>query len=211
MKICRNCITEIPNNVNRCPNCGKDPNKEKNYIPLMAILSIILFVGIGITTIVIISEQNFKFDFSTSEKNNGTVNETKGSIFKGEKTITCSKETTDEDGTNTKEKQIFITKNDIIRKVEQNQIITYSDDSGSIAYGFLKLFVDELDQIDGFETSISEYQNNSFTYTMKLNYDELNINKLKELFGDNFDEKTYNNNLKFSDYQKNNLEGYTCK
>ena len=212
MKICHNCITEIPINCKRCPNCGKEPDKEPNKKPLIIILilTIILFLGIGITSIKLLSKNDTQ-NKSLNPDNEKNVSETKGSFLKGEKTIKCSKESND-NGTTTKDEYTFVIKNDIIKELSETQTTKYSDNSGEMAYGFTKLMIDAMSDVEGMETSITDYKDNAFTHTMKINYDKLNIDDLKKAFNNDssFDESSYDKNMKFDEYKSKHLDGYTC-
>ena len=77
---------------------------------------------------------------------------------------------------------------------------------------FGQLFAVALNEVDGFNVSYSKENDNSVKYIMNVNYDELNIDSLKEKFGDEFDEDEFfaSKNISIDDFKSKNLNDYTC-
>ena len=126
--------------------------------------------------------------------------------------LTCTK-TYLEDGNQIHDTMVVTYKNNKVTNVENTNITAYADKSlADMTVSFGQLFAVALNEVDGFNVSYSKENDNSVKYIMNVNYDELNIDSLKEKFGDEFDEDEFfaSKNISIDDFKSKNLNDYTC-
>ena len=127
-------------------------------------------------------------------------------------TLTCTKTYT-EDGNQINDTMVVIYENNTVISVENSNVTEYADASMvDMTVSFGQLFATSLNEVDGFNISYSKENENTVKYIMSVNYDELNIDALKEKFGDDFDEDSFysSKNISIDDFKAENLSDYTC-
>lgn len=127
-------------------------------------------------------------------------------------TLTCTKTYT-EDGNQINDTMVVTYKNNKVTNVENTNITEYTDISMvDMTVSFGQLFATSLNEVDGFNVSYSKESDSKVKYIMNVNYDELNIDSLKEKFGDEFDEDAFfaSKNISLDDFKSKNLNDYTC-
>lgn len=210
MKICRHCISKISEDVKRCPNCGKNPNKDKDIIMILVVIliSITLIFVIG-STIYYLSGSDFEINLFSKDKGKVDKPNIIQSIIKNEKTIVCTNEE-NEEGLKSISKYTIIAKNDIVKKFTAEDTSIYDDSSGvDLMIGFANLFYEEINKIEGIEAKMEKVNDNTAKSTMKADYDKLDYKSLLEFF-EAEEEGLYKKDITTKDFI-NNLEGYTCK
>lgn len=216
MKICRNCISQIPSNVKRCPNCGKSPIKENSVLDKFVIFLLIfitIILGTGIYFSIFNNNIDFKFN-KTDNKNNDSleVKAEKNSFLKGEKKTVCIKNENDEEHSIVSKYTIIIKKNKV-QKYTFEETAKYNDsESFSFAFSFTQEFYKAFNEMDGFEADIKSTDDNTYSAIINSDYEKINFEKLKEMFDVDQDEDLgiYKKGITIDEF-KNNLNGYSCK
>ena len=131
-----------------------------------------------------------------------------------EKTTTCTKEYNDEEGNQVKD-TMYITYNKNVLKIENTNITSYKDNSMvDFTLSFGQLFSQAFNQIDGLNANYKKIDNNTIKYVLKVDFQNLNEVKLRELF-DNFesDGKAFysEKNITFEEFKKQSLNDYVCE
>lgn len=128
------------------------------------------------------------------------------------KTLTCTKESV-EDNLKTSEEMLVSYKNNKVFKITQTTIEEMDPDLIDTTISFGENFASTLNQVDGFEVNYSKESNNSVKYQITMDYSKMDMNKLKELFGDDWNEEDYikAKDQDIEEFKKELLEGYTCK
>jgi len=128
------------------------------------------------------------------------------------KTLTCTKESV-EDNLKTSEEMLVSYKNNKVFKITQTTIEEMDPDLIDTTISFGENFASTLNQVDGFEVNYSKESNNSVKYQITMDYSKMDMNKLKELFGDDWNEEDYikAKDQDIEEFKKERLEGYTCK
>lgn len=129
-------------------------------------------------------------------------------------TLKCTKTTTDEENFQTMETIKVSYKDDHVTKIE-NTIKTEVDPSLlEFSYNLYNTLIANFNEINGFDASLSKESDNFIVTNFIVDYKTLDVDKLKELFGNDTSEGViYNTNLKVNidDFIENDLEGYTCE
>ncbi|MCI8467005.1 MAG: hypothetical protein HFI08_02285 [Bacilli bacterium] len=128
------------------------------------------------------------------------------------KTLTCTKESV-EDNLKTSEEMLVSYKNNKVFKITQTTIEEMDPDLIDTTISFGENFASTLNQVDGFEVNYSKESNNSVKYQITMDYSKMDMNKLKELFGDDWNEEDYikAKDQDIEEFKKERLEGYSCK
>lgn len=127
-------------------------------------------------------------------------------------TLSCTKNYS-EDGNQITDTMLVTYENNTVTSVENTNVTEYADASMvDMTVSFGQLFATSLNEVDGFNVSYSKENDNTVKYTMSVNYDELNIDALKEKFGNDFDEDSFysSKNISIDDFKAENLSDYTC-
>ena len=140
-----------------------------------------------------------------------------GGILSGNKTMTCTKEETDEDGYKTSAKMDITYNTKKVVKVKQttttemnSSIIDFAISAGTeIAKAF--------DKVDGISVKYTQENNNTIKYVMEIEFDKLKEEQLQQLINELYGGETDAENLfdkkdiTIEEFKKDNLEDYTCK
>ena len=129
-----------------------------------------------------------------------------------QKTLTCTKETVEDNLKTSEEIKVSYQKENII-KISQTTIEEMDPDLIETTISFGENFTSTFKDIDGFDVNYTKESNNSVKYQMTIDYQKLDINQLKEKFGDDWDEEEFlkAKEMNIEDFKKEQLEGYTCK
>lgn len=129
-----------------------------------------------------------------------------------EKTLTCTKETTQNNLTSKNEITVFY-KKDKILKISQQSIVEIEEQLIDQTMEFNQEFLDNFKDINGFEINFSKEGKNTIKSTVVIDYTKIDENQLKDKFGDDFDASQLINikDKNIEDYKKEELEGFTCK
>ncbi len=128
------------------------------------------------------------------------------------KTLTCTKESV-EDNLKTSEEMLVSYKNNKVFKITQTTIEEMDPDLIDTTISFGENFASTLNQVDGFEVNYTKESNNSVKYQITMDDSKMDMNKLKELFGDDWNEEDYikAKDQDIEEFKKERLEGYSCK
>lgn len=143
--------------------------------------------------------------------NNNDLNNDKTNTNNGN--LNCTR-TYVEDGDNVTDVMVINYKNNIVTYVENTVTTKYSDTSYiDMVLGFGQMFATGLSEIDGFEMAYEKENDNTIKVITKVDYNKLDITKLKDTFGEDFDENSYysNTNMSINEYKSNYLTEYSCK
>ena len=139
-----------------------------------------------------------------------------GGILSGNKTMTCTKEETDESGYKTNEKMDIVYNSKKVVKVTStnttemdSMVIDFAISAGTeIAKAF--------DKVDGISVKYTQENTNTIKYVMEIEFDKLKEEQLQQLINDLYGGETDAENLfdkkdvTIEEFRKDNLEGYTC-
>ena len=130
------------------------------------------------------------------------------------KTKTCTKTTINDDGYSTTDTMIISYKNDKVMIVEDTNISETSPQFIDMSLSIAKALTDKLNEINGFTVECSKEDSNKIKAYMKVDFDKIDINNLKEKLGDLYSEdKSFytKKDITINDFINTNLSGYTCK
>lgn len=144
-----------------------------------------------------------------------TVINLSGCSTSSEKTMTCTKSETDEDGYKTEDTiKINYNKDNYVTKVSSTSTLETDESYVDMTIGFLKEFETKFNEIGGINYSISKEGNNKIKLVLGIDYEKLDVDKLKEAAGDGLDLSLVDSNdthVTIEEFKKNELEGYICK
>lgn len=128
-------------------------------------------------------------------------------------TLNCSK-TYVEDGDNITNEMVINYKNNKVTSAT-NIVTTELSDASYIdmTLAFGQAFAEGFSTYDGIEMTYEKVNDNTIKLTVKADYEKIDINALKDAFGDDLDDDTFylNTNITLEDYKTEYLQDYTCK
>lgn len=132
------------------------------------------------------------------------------------KVMTCTKTETDEDGYKTEETiKVSYGKDKYVTNIDATAIIEADESYTDMMIGFMQAFGEEFNKIGGINYSISKEGNNKVKQVISVDYKNLDVDKLKEIAGEDGDSTIIVNpnetHVTIDEFKKNELEGYTCK
>lgn len=156
---------------------------------------LLLLIG---TTVLTAGCENVKNE-SKEENNSGT--------------LTCTKESKNKDGYDEKDTMIVTYSNNKVTQVDETNIQEMDPTVVDFTVSLGQAFATSLSTLDGFNINYSKESDNSVKYTISVDYSKLDSEKLKEAYGDSFDENSFyaNSNITISDFKDKNLSDYTCE
>ncbi len=142
-----------------------------------------------------------------SNQSNNDSNQSKTGI------LNCSKVETDEDGYKTTDDVEVTYENNIINKIKTTTITEMDKDLVDSYLEFNIPFTQAFNEIDGYTMNYTKEDDNAVKLVMELDYKLLNIEQVKEVYGEDFDENAFYavKNYPLDEYIKEDLDGYTCK
>lgn len=173
---------------------------KKVLLTITIILSVFLITGCGIKS-------------GNGGKSGGNSG---GSILNPTKTMTCTKEETDENGKKTSEKMIITYNSTKVLKVNNTQIIDTDPNYMELTLKVGKGVAEEMSKVDGITLSYEAEGTDKVKVTTEVEFEKVNLDQLKEVLGGLYDENNTESIYGDKDYtiekfKKENLEGYTCK
>ena len=226
MKIkCPNCNNKIKKKSIYCDKCGNkvDSYEIKKNSKRNRIISIWDLLGIALVLILLpisiyclssgisgLLNTNTKYtdNTKTSSKNN-IINK-----ILGEKTLTCSKTETDEDGYETIDDMVITYKNNKVTKVKETNTSKMDSSYIELTLSFGIVFAEAFNTIDGLNVEYSKISDDTLQFVMEVDYSKINADNIKEVLGDLYDDSQDTiymaNNLSLDKFKKDNLDGYTC-
>ena len=132
---------------------------------------------------------------------------------KSDQALVCTKKETDEDGFETTTKMTVKYKDDKVTAVTSEETMTMSEDIVDMTYQLSSLFVEAFDEIDGIEASYEKVDSKTLKSSMTIDYTKLNLDDIKEAFGEEAMEDTFysEKDMSLEDFKKDYLDGYECK
>ncbi len=129
------------------------------------------------------------------------------------KALTCSKVETSEDGYKTTDTIKVNSKDNKVTKVEETTITEMNPEMVEMTVSLGESFISTFNDINGFNASYVKESENSVKYTLSIDYEKLNIDELKEKFGEDFDNNSFytSKDITVEEFKTQNLEGYTCE
>jgi len=128
----------------------------------------------------------------------GCGNDEKTSVMK------CTKEN---------EEVVITHQNDKILKIESSEVMEEEKATLDATYPMLEQIYAEINKVKGFEVKLARESDTKLKITMLLDYETLDIKALQEAMGEDAtaDDLISGKNLSLTDFQKENLEDFTCK
>lgn len=138
-----------------------------------------------------------------------------GGIFGGNSgTKTCTKTSVDEDGYNTTDTMIITYKNDKVTIVEDTNISEMDPKYIDFTFSFGTSFAEKLNEVDGFNVEYSKEENNKIKLYMKVDFNKINENNIKDKLGELYSEDDpfyVKKDITVDDFIAENLYDYKCK
>lgn len=144
-----------------------------------------------------------------------STNETKtnqGNSSSG--TLSCTKIEYDEDGYKTTDTMIVKYKKNIVTNVSETNVSETDKDIIDISLSFGNLFAEALNEIDGMSVKYTKLSDNELQFTIDVDYSKIDLEKVKETFGDAYDESQatmYTKNVTLDTFKADVLSDYTCE
>ncbi len=137
-----------------------------------------------------------------------------GGLFSSNKTLTCHKEETDEDGYKTTDSIVVTYNNKKVLKVKNTNIMetdpAYIDFSLAIGNGLAKA----LNQVKGIKMVYEKVENNKIRFVLEIDYEKIDLEEIKNALGDLYsdgDNLYTAKDFTIDDFRSQNLQGYTCE
>lgn len=129
-----------------------------------------------------------------------------------EEILTCAKTETDEDGYNTTDTMVIISKNGKVTKATETTISEMDKNMIDITLSFGEEFTKEFNEIVGMDATYSKESDNSIKYVITIDYTKLDVKKLKENFKNDFNENSFYSakDKTIEEFKKENLSDYVC-
>lgn len=148
--------------------------------------------------------------------------ETTNKVSKNEKngTLVCTKNTTDEDGFTTDETMTIEYKNNIVKNVNDSSVIQTDSEYIDFTISIGQALAEQFNSIDGMSYQFSKKDDSHINAVINVDYDKIDVDKLKELASEFDDEESNSNNfissiknknLTLDEFKSQNLDGYSCK
>lgn len=127
--------------------------------------------------------------------------------------LSCEKVTTDEEGYKTTDTINVTYENNKVTKVENINLSEMDPAAVDMTISFANLFTSALNEVNGMNVEYSKENDSTVKYIMTVDYKELDIDALKEAFGEDFDEESFysSKNITIDEFKEKNLTDYTCK
>lgn len=131
----------------------------------------------------------------------------------GPKTLSCEKVTTDENGYKTTDTINVTYENDKVTKVENINLSEMDASTVDATISFASLFATAFNEVNGMHVEYSKENDTTVKYVMTVDYNELDLDSLKETFGDSLDEDSFysSKDITIDEFKEKNLADYTCK
>ena len=129
------------------------------------------------------------------------------------KTLTCTKELTDEDGYKTTTEMTITYNKEKVLTVDEKTASETDPEYVDFTYGFMNLFTAVFTNVDGIEVNVSK-ENNIIKTSMNIDYEKLDVHKIEENLSSmdiGHDDIYSTNDITFEEFKAKNLKGYTCK
>ena len=131
-----------------------------------------------------------------------------------EKTTTCTKEYTDEEGNHVKDTMIVTYGNKVV-KVKNTNTTIYNDTTAiDFVYGFGQLFAQGFSNIEGMNVEYLKEGNNAIKMIMEVDYEKLNLSRLKDVMNEfETDSNSFyaTTDITFEEFKKQSLNDYVCE
>lgn len=143
------------------------------------------------------------------------TNETKtskGTLNSG--TLNCTKAEYDEDGYKTTDTMVIKYKKNIVTNVSETNVSEMDPDTIDISLAFGNLFAEALSKLDGMNVKYTKLSDNELEFTIDVDYSKVDLEKVKDTFGDAYDESQssmYTKDVSLDTFKADILDGYTCK
>lgn len=134
-------------------------------------------------------------------------------ILSSEKTLTCTNTTIDEDGYKTDDEMKVTYKDDKVVKVVETNISETDPDILDFTYSTTSALAETFNKVDGMNIVYTKEDDNKIKFVLSVDYSKLNVDTIKETFGEIYDENSFYNNkdITIEEFKKENLKDYTCK
>ena len=108
-------------------------------------------------------------------------------------TLTCTKTETNEEGYAT-----------AIEEMDTDLV--------DMTVSFGQLFATSLNEVNGLNVSYEKESDSSVKYIMSVDFQTLDLDALRETFGEDFDDDSFyaNNNITIDEFREENLSDYNC-
>ena len=130
-----------------------------------------------------------------------------------DKTITCTKTTTDEDGYKTEDKMEITYKDSKITKVKDTNVSETDPEMIDFTYTLMTGFAETFNKINGLNVTYTKEDNNKIKFIMNVDYSNLNVESIKENLGElyNEEESFYGDpDITIDEFKEKYLKEYTC-
>ena len=130
-----------------------------------------------------------------------------------EKSITCTKTTTDEDGYKTEDKMEITYKDSKITKVKDTNVTETDPEMIDFTYTLMTGFAETFNKINGLNVTYTKEDNNKIKFVMNVDYSNLNVESIKENLGElyNEEESFYgDSDITIDEFKEKYLKEYTC-
>lgn len=129
-------------------------------------------------------------------------------------TLNCTKIEYDEDGYKTTDTMIVNYKNGVVTSVSETDVSEMDADYIDFTLSFGNLFAEALNKIDGLNVEYTKIDDSTLQYTMSIDYSKVELDKVKEAFGDAYDDNQasmYTKNISLEVFKTDILNDYTCE
>ena len=144
----------------------------------------------------------------------GSKSSSGGGILNSKKTMTCTKETVDEDGYKTTETMEVTYNSSKVLKVKSTNISETDPSFIEMQLNFGNAFAEKFSEINGIEVNYSRVDDNKLKLTMEVEYGKINPEQIKSVLGDLYSEEDSfydKSDYTIEDFKAENLDGYTCE
>ena len=136
-----------------------------------------------------------------------------GSILNPNKTLTCTKEETTEEGYKQNEKIEVVYNSKKVVETNVTSIMETDPTYVDFAMQVSNVFAETLSEVEGITASYTKESDNQIKMVMKIEYDKLDPDQIKETLGDLYNEEDYYSERDYTieEFKNKYLEEYECE
>ena len=135
-------------------------------------------------------------------------------VFGSNKTMTCTKDSTDEDGFKVTDTMKITYNSDKVLKVNNTNISETDPEYLDMQLAFGSSFAESFNEISGIDVSYTKTDDGKLKMEMNVDFEKIDIDEIKNTLGELYseDDSFYSKeSYTIDEFKNENLEGYSCK
>ena len=130
-----------------------------------------------------------------------------------EKTMTCTKEFVDSGNYKTTDTLEITYNSKSVLRIKNTTITETDAELMDLSLGVMKAYSMSFDGVEGITVDVNQVGDNKVKIETNVNYNEVNVENLREKLGSLVDDDSYYSSSSFTidQFKEEHLEGYTCE